>query len=129
MATSSPEIVYFASQRPRFTLNKFLCEPLSLCTQRSLSALNQSLRKGAPSVSNFSWKCRQIRVAMRKKARIRPLLIKKTCIIFQFLTKDHGYRADLCPKTRNLLRTHEVLHNSPLRKGKIKTGVVTPSKI
>lgn len=33
---------------PRFTLNKFLCEPLPLCTQRSLSALNRLCAKVHP---------------------------------------------------------------------------------
>lgn len=35
-AASRPEVVCFASQRPRITRNKLVCEPLSLCTRRSL---------------------------------------------------------------------------------------------
>lgn len=79
-----------ASQRPRLTLNKFLCDPLSLCTRRSLEAQNRSLRKGAPSTSNFNEKCRLFRATPRKGIRYDPLKQRKVLQFCSFQNEGHG---------------------------------------
>lgn len=107
-----------------------VCEPLSLCTQRSLSALSPVPAQRCTLYVQFRLEMRALRGdSVRKNERSGPLWTKKKFTIFEVLTKGHDRRADSSTKTRNTFsQDTELSTKSTTTQTQTRTGGDTPSR-